>query len=77
MSHKNLLLISFLVGLFLTACHSNSSPTHTKEHQTAENKRLEKDEYDEQLERYKQEFEDTKDPALGYVPIERLWNAIN
>ncbi|MCX6208560.1 MAG: hypothetical protein NTZ59_03395 [Bacteroidetes bacterium] len=77
MSHKNLLLISFLVGLFLTACHSNSSTTHTKEHQTAENKRLEKDEYDEQLERYKQEFEDTKDPALGYVPIERLWNAIN
>jgi hypothetical protein len=32
--------------------------------------------YDGPMEIGQQEFEKTKDPALGYVPAERLWNAI-
>jgi hypothetical protein len=36
----------------------------------------EKEDYSGPMEIGKLEFEKTKDPALGYVPVERLWNAI-
>lgn len=37
----------------------------------------ENEEYDGPAERDQLEFDKTKDPALGYVPYDRLWNALN
>lgn len=45
-------------------------------HVTNEKVEGDNDAYDGPMERTMLEFEKTKDPALGRVPIERLWNAV-
>ncbi len=70
-------LASFLA---LSACHSNGQNEKEKEEQR-ENGEMESEEQegekeDGPMEIFQMEFEKTKDPALGYVPAERLWNAI-
>ena len=44
---------------------------------TSSNEAFDQDEYDGPAEREQLEFEKTKDPLTGIVPIERLWDAMN
>jgi trimeric autotransporter adhesin len=62
-------LLSF--GLVASSCSSNSS-TETADKPTV----AKEDGYDSPSERYLLEIEKTKDPALGYVPVQRLLEAM-
>ena len=66
--------------LALTACHSNGQSEKEREEQRkngeADFEDEEHEKYDGPMERGMLEFEKTKDPALGTVPVERLWNAV-
>jgi trimeric autotransporter adhesin len=72
-----------LLSLFIAGCQNNeqvktkiqkSATLEKSENEEGEDE--ENEEYDGPMERYLMELEKTKDPALGYVPVERLWNAI-
>ena len=58
--------------LVLNACHS--SKVEENENEETEN---EHEKYDSPSARELQEFNKTKDPATGTVPIERLWDALD
>src|SRR5687767_373424 len=63
-----------LYTIFFMSCHRNNQlSVVTDEAQTKEKK----EGYDGPKERALLEFEKTKDPALGYVPFERLGNAMD
>ena len=61
---------SLLLFCSLSSCIQNSQ-------QTEQNLEEEHEGYDGPRERALLEIEKTKDPALGYVPIERLWTAMD
>ena len=67
---KPLLYSILIAGLFTTSC-KNSPP---KTEAIAEDEEHEM--YDGPMERGALEIDKTKDPALGYVPVERLFSAI-
>jgi hypothetical protein len=58
------------LSLLITSCHYHTSGKEFYQ------EKEEKDTYSGPLQIGLQEFEKTKDPVLGYVPFERLWNAI-
>ena len=61
--------IVLLSAIIVTSCHTieKNEIFEDEEHEM----------YDGPAERAQQEFEQTKDPALGRVPIERLWDALD
>jgi len=66
-------LLTFLLAIVLwQQSYEPKGAVASSEEETEEH-----DEYDGPWERNELEFEKTKDPATGRVPIERLWNAIN
>lgn len=67
---KNLpFAIVILFAFLISSCHNS----HDNELFEDEEHEM----YDGPAERAQQEFEQTKDPALGRVPIERLWDAMD
>lgn len=73
------LVLTLLTVLVLTGCQPNQQqkkPTQESKTEVATDNEEENEKYDSPMERYLLELEKTKDPALGYVPVERLWNAI-
>lgn len=62
------------VGLFtmLFSCNHNNKESNERYEEEA----YMEEEGDEDIERYKQEFEMTKDPATGTVPADKFWQAI-
>ena len=60
-----------LLLIFIFSCKNNNRyKIFVEEGEEKEN------EYDGPMEIGLQEYEKTKDPSLGYVPGDRLWNAI-
>ena len=70
------LLCTFAV-IYFTKFNTNTLPVATEEAWTEEEGENEEEGYDGPAERAELEFEKTKDPALGYVPFERLSGAMD
>jgi len=73
---KNLLYLLLMLSLATLVFFACQSEQRTTQH--AENKLFEEEEGDKQTridEAFKRDFEITKDPALGYPPVERLLEA--
>ncbi|MFL5738742.1 MAG: hypothetical protein ACJ75B_00885, partial [Flavisolibacter sp.] len=66
-------LCVFISTLFLISCKQLPSTFNTTKEKFSEH---EEEGYDNPRARDSLEFEKTKDPSLGYVPSERLWQAI-
>src|SRR5215213_1233173 len=72
------LLCAVICTFSIVSCQQQA--THPEERatvQTENEEEEENEEYDGPAERDQLEFDKTKDPALGYVPTDRLWNALN
>ena len=69
-------VILLCAGFFIYNDQSNQLPVASDEMQSKE-KEDEEEGYDGPMERALLEFEKTKDPALGYVPFERLGAAMD
>jgi trimeric autotransporter adhesin len=70
------LLCAALCTFTVISCQQATHPESPATVQS-ENEEEEDEGYDGPAERDQLEFEKTKDPALGYVPYDRLWNALN
>lgn len=66
---KKSFLIALCSAIILSSCNT------FQDNNAYDNEEHEK--YDGPAERAQQEFEQTKDPALGIIPIERLWDALD
>ena len=78
---NNILLFTqnacLLAGLLIAGCQSSQQQKISAEKtETRIERENEEAKEDGPMELYRMELEKTKDPALGYVPVERLWNAI-
>ncbi len=67
------ILFSLLCLFFFSSCNNNSS---LENNESVERESEDHEGYDGPAERAALEFEKTKDPATGIVPIERLWDAM-
>ena len=62
-------IIFLIISTIIISCNTSNNNLFEDEQN--------KEKYDGPAERAQQEFEQTKDPALGRVPIERLWDALD
>ncbi len=69
-NRKFILLVTFFSMLVLSNCNIKSNDSNDDDTEELENKE------EESLERYKQEFEMTKDPVTNKIPEGKLWEAI-
>ncbi len=64
---KIISIVSIVFSIVIISCNNSDDVLFEEEHEK----------YDGPAERAQQEFEQTKDPALGIIPIERLWDALD